>query len=176
MDSSVRSDMALTLNDVIAAQEVSNLKARYFRFMDTKQWDAWLETFALDATMDMSGEPGAFEAAGYPPTSEAPAPSLVFRGREEIRAAVSGALDGVSSCHHGHVCEFELTSPTTARALWSMEDVISHGGTDGFRGYGHYHDTYAKINGSWRIKSTRLSRLMIVPFTPLDSSASLDLS
>jgi hypothetical protein len=27
------------------------------------------------------------------------------------------------------------------------------------RGYGHYHETYEKIDGQWRIKSSKLTRL-----------------
>jgi hypothetical protein len=26
-------------------------------------------------------------------------------------------------------------------------------------GYGHYHETYEKVDGAWRIKSTTLTRL-----------------
>jgi hypothetical protein len=28
-----------------------------------------------------------------------------------------------------------------------------------FRGYGHYHETYEKSDVTWRIKTTRLTRL-----------------
>jgi hypothetical protein len=26
-------------------------------------------------------------------------------------------------------------------------------------GYGHYHETYEKVSGDWRIKSSKLTRL-----------------
>jgi hypothetical protein len=29
------------------------------------------------------------------------------------------------------------------------------------RGFGHYHETYEKRNGSWEIKTIRLSRLLV---------------
>ena len=37
-------------------EAIKRLKARYFRLMDTKQWDDFATVFAEDAVMDMSGE------------------------------------------------------------------------------------------------------------------------
>jgi hypothetical protein len=39
---------------------------------------------------------------------------------------------------------------------------------DGTRldGYGHYHETYEKVGGAWRIKSSRLTRLHVDMTTP----------
>ena len=34
----------------------------------------------------------------------------------------------------------------------------------GFYGYGHYHETYVKQAGQWRIKKTELTRLRVDPF------------
>ena len=57
--------------------------------------------------------------------------------------------------------EIDLTSDSTASGVWPMEDIVL---TDKFElhGYGHYHETYEKIDGSWRIKTLRLSRLRVV--------------
>jgi hypothetical protein len=30
-----------------------------------------------------------------------------------------------------------------------------------FRGFGHYHETYRKVSGEWRIATLRLTRLLV---------------
>jgi hypothetical protein len=39
-----------------AIEEIKQLKARYFRCMDTKDWDGFTSVFAPEARMDVSGE------------------------------------------------------------------------------------------------------------------------
>ena len=62
---------------LIAIEEIKHLKARYFRCMDTKDWDGLAGVFAPDAVMDMSGETGGDDG--------------VVRGRAEIVEFVRGA-------------------------------------------------------------------------------------
>lgn len=69
--------------------------------------------------------------------------------------------------HQVHAPELELTSSTTARGIWALEDLIRFAPGLGFRGYGHYHETYGKGADGWRIKSSRLTRLredLVTPF------------
>lgn len=132
-------------------EAIKNLKARYYRCMDTKQWDGWNEVFAVDATLDTREE----------------APDLdIVVGRENIIAFVSGVLEGVTTCHHGHMPEIELTSETTATGIWAMEDHlwVSEGNPLPYRslhGYGHYHETYEKVDGRWYIKTLKLTRIRV---------------
>ena len=37
---------------LVAVEEIKQLKARYFRFMDTKRWDEWADLFAEDAVLE----------------------------------------------------------------------------------------------------------------------------
>jgi SnoaL-like protein len=65
------------------------------------------------------------------------------RGRDAIVAAVSGALTGTRTVHHGPMPEIEITGPDTARGVWAMFDYVewpaAEGGERvGLRGYGHY--------------------------------------
>jgi hypothetical protein len=55
--------------------------------------------------------------------------------------------------------EIQLTSASTATGIWALQDFIVW--PDGTRllGYGHYHETYEKTDGAWRIKSSTLTRL-----------------
>jgi len=80
----------------------------------------------------------------------------------------------VTTVHHGHMPEIELTSPTTATGTWAMEDELwwPEGGPIRYmHGYGHYHETYRKDDGTWRIASLTLTRLhRIFEFAPSDDA------
>jgi hypothetical protein len=137
-----------------AIEEIKQLKARYFRCMDTKDWSGFAQVFAADAIMDMSAEmrDGQTEGDG------------ITRGNEAIAEFVRGAVDPVTTVHHGHMPEIALTSDTTATGIWAMEDKLRW--PDGapirtLHGYGHYHETYTRTADGWRIQSTRLTRLRI---------------
>ena len=124
-------------------EEIRKLKARYFRGLDSKDWDLYAEVFAEDVVADMSRTGGE-----------------VFHGRATFVAYVRG-LKLVQSVHQGHMPEIELTSDTTAAGIWSFEDYNLW--EDGIQnhGYGHYTETYEKADGRWRIKTMKLSYLRI---------------
>jgi SnoaL-like domain len=132
-----------------AVEEIKRLKARYFRCMDTKDWDGFAAVFAPDAEMDMRGEDPA---------------SGLNHGAQVIADYVRNAVDAVVTVHHGHMPEIELTSDTTATGIWAMEDKLRW--PDGspiswMHGYGHYHETYERVDGEWRIKTLTLTRLRV---------------
>jgi len=58
-----------------------------------------------------------------------------------------------------HAPEIELTSATAARGIWALNDVVRLVPALSLHGYGHYHETYEKIDGRWRIKASKLTRL-----------------
>jgi hypothetical protein len=62
--------------------------------------------------------------------------------------------------------EIDVLSEDAARGTWAMEDVLrwTAGGSDltqVLHGYGHYHDSYARVDGRWLIQSSSLSRLSV---------------
>jgi hypothetical protein len=136
---------------LIAIEEIKQLKARYFRCVDGKDWDGFAAIFTPDATVDYTpegGNPQDWSTAGV-------ANIVVF---------VRKALDGAITIHHGHMPEIEVISPVAARGIFSMEDLIWW--PEGSRrktlhGWGHYRETYEKIGGKWLIKTLRLTRLRI---------------
>jgi hypothetical protein len=152
-----------------AIEEIKQLKARYFRCMDTKDWAGYLAVFTPDAVIDSSeaytptdldGNP--IPVDGEPP----PAPNPAWRS-DDIAAFVkelSQILAGVVTVHHGHMPEITLTSPTTATGIWSMEDMLHWPKGSPIRemhGYGHYRETYERLPAGWRIKSLKLTRLRV---------------
>ena len=135
------------VQELLDVEAIKQLKARYFRLMDLKQWDDWGLVFATDCVM------------------EVPEAEMVNTGRAEIVANVSGVLVGARTCHHGHMPEIEITGDGTARGVWAMFDYVEWDETDGVRvglqGYGHYREEYAREDGEWRISRIRLERLRI---------------
>ena len=132
---------------------IKQLKARYFRLIDTKQWDEWGMVFTADVVM------------------EVPEADMVSTGRAEVVQTVSAALESTTTVHHGHMPEIELTGPDAARGVWAMFDYVEWPTADegtrvGLNGYGHYHEEYRRDDdGQWRIARTRLERLRVDPLS-----------
>ncbi len=135
------------VQQLLDIEAIKQLKARYFRLMDTKQWEDWGLVFTTDCVM------------------EVPEGDMVNTGREEIVTNVSGALVGAWTAHHGHMPEIEITGDGTGRGVWAMFDYVEWPENDGVRnglqGYGHYREEYRREDGAWRISRIRLERLRI---------------
>ena len=48
---------------LLAIEEIKQLKARYFRSMDTKDWEGFASVFAPNAVLDVTGEPAPTKAS-----------------------------------------------------------------------------------------------------------------
>jgi hypothetical protein len=127
---------------LLEIEAIKQLKARYCRYLDTKDWTTWRGIFADDFLSDTS------QAGGK-----------VIRGADEFVAFTHKSLGHNATAHQVHAPEIELTSATTARAIWALEDVVRLAPGVNLRGYGHYHETYEKIDGQWLITSSKLTRL-----------------
>ncbi len=132
-------DDATTLLEIEA---IKQLKARYCRLLDTKDWQAWRALFHDDLLSDTS------EAGGK-----------LIRGADEFVAFTRKGLRSQATVHQVHAPEIELTSATTAHGVWALEDVVRFAPGVNLRGYGHYTETYEKVDGDWLITSSRLTRL-----------------
>ena len=82
-------------------------------------------------------------------------------GADDFLAYTRSTLGKPSQCtvHHVHAPEISLTSMTAARGVWAMTDLVRLLPAVTLHGYGHYHETYEKRDGQWRITSSRLTRL-----------------
>jgi hypothetical protein len=137
-----------TLDQLLAVEAIKQLKARYFLFMDTKQWESWRQLFTEDLRTD-----GTLVADNT---------------RDFFVNGVRDHLEGVRSAHHGHMPLIEVTSETTARGIWAMFDDLrfpeNHPWSGEYTrriGYGHYEEEYRRVNGEWKISLLRLARLQV---------------
>lgn len=146
--------MPNAVETLLAIEEIKRLKARYFRLMDTKDWHGFAELFTQDAIFDVRG---ALE--------ENPGPDQEpIIGRSAIVEYVSSGIDPINSAHHGHMPEIDILSEDAASGIWALADILRMpSGTpfERFYGYGHYHESYRRIDGTWKIASLSISRLLV---------------
>jgi SnoaL-like domain len=136
-----------------AVESIKQVKARYFRHLDAKNWEEFRQVFTSDARI------GPIER-GFAPDDK---PGDVL-SVDQFLDLVPRSLAGVTSVHHGHMPEIELISPTEARVTWAMEDLLIFppgSKLRRLRGYGHYRETYVRGDDGWRIASMRLDRLHV---------------
>ncbi len=133
-------------------EQIKQLKARYFRLMDTRDWPGWGEVFTQDATLQFDLAVSTSGQAGKP------VPKIV--GREAIVATTSQSVPK-QTVHHGHMPEIKLISETEASGIWAMEDIVDYGNSL-IHGFGHYHETYSKADGQWRIATVHLTRIRLI--------------
>ncbi|SIO67044.1 SnoaL-like domain-containing protein [Bradyrhizobium erythrophlei] len=153
-----RENLPEGLERLLTIEEIQRLKARYCRYIDTKQWDKLNALFVPHARFDGLGS--------VPPGADVTA----------FVNGVSTRLQEAVSIHHCHMPDIVLTGPESARGVWAMMDYLQWPsgfspkeapGQSGFVGYGHYEEEYTKVEGRWLISFLRLTRLRIDAL-PLD--------
>jgi hypothetical protein len=140
----------VTPEDLVTLREIEQLKYRYLRFLDLKDWDGFAAVFEPAATADY-GE------------------RLRFTGVDEIVAFMRDSLGPeVITVHQVHHPEITLHG-ATASALWALSDrVIVPGHRVMVEGAAVYRDRYRRSpDGAWRITHTGYERIY-------ESTVSLD--
>lgn len=159
----VHSESRVTLTaaeQLLAIEAIKNVFAGRLRCMDTKDWDHYGDYHTEDVVSDSwRGLPGE----NRPVTGN----EHVVVGRDRLAAAIRSLLDGsvsITSVHHGHTPQIELTSDTTAQGVWAMEDHLwwtNRDHEEHLHGYGHYHEEYRCVDRRWLISKRTLTRLRV---------------
>jgi hypothetical protein len=136
---------------LLAIEDIKRVKAKYFYGLDYRDWDLWRREV-------------------WAPTGELTVPEASIKkvGLEDVISYVSKSTGDQVSIHHGHMPIIEITSDSTATAIWAMEDRLHRSkeypledGSTLLHGFGHYHETYVRLAVGWRIASSRLTRLRV---------------
>jgi hypothetical protein len=141
--------MTSTIEQLSDIKDLEQLKARYCRLLDSKDWAGWRNLFTDDFVSDTT------ESGGK-----------VIAGADEFVIFVRKMLSTRRTAHQVHAPEITLTSSTSATGIWALEDYLRFAPGLSLRGYGHYHETYEKRDGTWRIKTSKLTRLRGDVHTP----------
>jgi len=128
--------------DLVALEEIRQVKYRYLRCVDLKLWDDLADTFTADASADY-GTP----ALGDP---------IRLAGRDAIVAFLRGKLGPeILTTHFATQPEISVDGDT-ARGTWAFQDTVI---ATEFRvvitGAAFYEDRYVRSDdGKWRIAHT----------------------
>jgi len=138
--------MNMNLADFITLHEISQLKYRYVRGLDTQDWALVKDCFTENASVWYSG--GKFSRTG----------------RDDIMEFLKGLV--TPSFYSSHIVlhpEIDLTSATTAKGIWRLQDIVhfteenpafAHANIKGgeeMTGAAYYHDEYQKGADGWKI-------------------------
>ena len=138
------------MNDRVHGDEAAELEAirqlkyAYFRTLDLKQFEDLGALLTEDCTT--SYEDGRSK----------------LEGRRAVVEWLSKALGdpGIVTEHHGHHPEITLTSDTTAKGTWYLQDRVVVPAADlQIGGTAFYADRYVKTPDGWRIAHTGYVRV-----------------
>ncbi|MBT6037732.1 MAG: nuclear transport factor 2 family protein [Halieaceae bacterium] len=130
--------------DLEAIELIKQLKARYFRFLDTRNIEGLHSVFTEDASARFKGPDYDFDLNGWP--------ALEAFYRKSFSAEAFGM-------HNGHHPEIEV-SGDHATGIWYLQDIfvqLKHDIT--VMGSALYEDEYRREGGVWRIATTGYVRL-----------------
>ena len=128
---------------------IKQLKYRYLRTLDLKQWDDFAECFLPDVTGNYAG--------------------LVFENRDTLVAFMRENLgDDLISMHHAHHPEITVEGDE-ATARWYLEDkVIVEKFDYVLEGAAFYTDRLVRTPDGWRIAHTGYRRTYEVSMSTKD--------
>lgn len=140
------------LDELVIRRDIEELKARYCRLLDTKQWDAFATLFVPDVAVDVSDD--VSPEMGEPR----------FSGVERFVSQTRHFMEPGKSAHHVHSAEISIEDVDHATAIWAMSDhvMFEPGGPVPFKAMtarGFYHERYVRDGGVWKIEAIRLQRL-----------------
>ncbi|MDJ1485027.1 nuclear transport factor 2 family protein [Cytophagaceae bacterium YF14B1] len=136
------------MDKLTAIEEIRQLKARYFRCLDNKDWTG----LATCLTDDVSFR--------YPPGK------ISLEGKEELIGNFSNRHANTLTSHSGSMPEIKLKTAFEAEGIWSMTDLVVRTDVQGeqetTQGFGRYHETYQCLHDRWLIKSIMLERILVI--------------
>lgn len=155
-------DLAARIARLEAIREIEELRYRYFRAVDGKDYDYFRECF-------VSG-----------PASLSYGPMGTFHSADEVVAAFRGAYleqqDGaylVQHMHHAVHPTIDVLSPDEAVGQWTLRfrDINLRQRTESVMS-GAYRDRYVKVDGRWRVAQQDFSVLWML-IKPLPDEAAV---
>ncbi|MEH6551192.1 MAG: nuclear transport factor 2 family protein [Pseudomonadales bacterium] len=122
--------------DLHELEAIKQLKYRYMRAVDTKDYELLADTMTENAT-------ASYDSGKY-----------AFNNRAEILAFLQEGMANIITLHQLHHPEIEITGDT-ATGIWYLQDfVMTPDNSYRLQGAAFYEDEYVKTDGNWKITST----------------------
>lgn len=135
-------------------EAIKQLKARYCRAIDTKDWELLASCYAEDTQIDLTQESAL---AGF-------AEPIVGIG--PVVDSIRTALGDGYSIHVTFLPEIVLRGGDEAHGIWGLEYKTWQppgSALPVLHGYGYSHDDYVRRDGRWLVKSVRVDLLWTEP-------------
>ena len=133
------------MQTLLEIEEIKQLKARYFRGIDTANLDLLRTVLADDVQIRFDSPTYQFEINGMDD-------AMNF-----YRNAFTNRRFGM---HHGHTPEIKVNGDT-ATGTWYLHDIfINLDEQTILTGSALYEDSYIKVGGNWRVHRTGYKRLL----------------
>jgi hypothetical protein len=120
-------------------EAIKHVRATYGRAADVRDWELLRTTVTDGYSCDTGAGPTV--------------------GAEAFIERVKTNPAGMTTAHHALMPEITVTSPTTATGIWAVHIMARFEDGRAVDSFGHYHDTYEKVDGQWRLSSLRLEWL-----------------
>ena len=133
------------MQDLAAIEAIRQLKARYFRFLDTRDLEGMETVFTTDLEVHWTG--GDYEIAlqGWPAL------------REFYEGAFTPERFGMHTAHHPEIS----VDGDSATGLWYLHDIfVNTVDRNVVEGSALYEDDYVREAGAWKIRTSRYNRLL----------------
>lgn len=128
-------DLESRLRRLEDIEAISQLKYRYWRFLDLKRWDELAALFMPDATVCYSS--GTYEFAGV---------AAIMKFLTESLSRERGSV----TIHHGHHPEIAVDGDT-ATGIWALYNYMYNVKENrGIRIGAYYEDRYVRAAGEWK--------------------------
>lgn len=135
------------LERLVALEDIKVLKARRDQAIDTKNWELYHSLHAPHHVSHNEGLPR-------------------WEGPDAMIEGTRNSLAGKVSSHHSHTPDITFESPTQAKGIWGMEDLIFNEKTLELElhGFGYYHEEYEKVDGVWKFVWRQLRRTFVLNY------------
>ncbi|HIZ50987.1 MAG TPA: nuclear transport factor 2 family protein [Candidatus Pseudomonas excrementavium] len=145
------------MQELYDIEQIKQLKARYFRGIDTCNLELLRGVLAQDALITFDSPTYQFEINGM---------------NEAMDFYASSFTNRRFGMHNGHTPEISVNGDEAA-GLWYLNDLFINldEGTI-LHGSAIYEDRYIKVDGQWRILRTGYKRLLEM-IQPLDSQCNI---
>jgi len=125
-------------------QAICNAKARYCRYLDSRQWDEFAALFTEDYELDVSDGTD----------------KEVIKGRDAALKMVRDSLQNARTAHQVHLPEMTREGDAIF-VIWAMQDRVIWSEEMALTGYGTYHERWVKEDGQWKIAYLKLARYIV---------------
>jgi hypothetical protein len=155
------------LQHLLDIEAIKQLKHRYFRLMDAKDWKAFASMFTDDAEIYF----GRGVRQLLPPDVRRTDDGRFWVTRDELVAWSEAGMRDFTTVHQASMPEITIVDADHATGVWSMTDatrLTADPVAPWYRAYATYHDEYVRTPGGWRIRRSTYSRSEFDPVVDVE--------